>query len=102
MYCHKEDKRSVVEKIVFDFRCPLFLNIPSYCRLVVDPNDQCCKIPVCVTPAPEPTPGVRTPAPTATPGPGLTLAPNPNPQPSPTPQPKGNITIYKHLVITCK
>lgn len=78
---------SVITKLV-NFRCPLFLNIPSYCRMVVDPNDACCKIPVCVTPAP--TPDARTIAPTASPGPGSTIAPNPNPQPTPSPQPKGN------------
>ncbi|XP_052816208.1 uncharacterized protein LOC128242861 isoform X2 [Mya arenaria] len=68
-------------------RCPLFMNIPTYCRLVVDPNDQCCKVPVCVTPAPTPTPGPKTnPTPTMTVVgvPGSTSGTNP----PPTPQPK--------------
>ncbi|XP_060567789.1 mucin-2-like isoform X2 [Ruditapes philippinarum] len=59
-------------------RCPLFLNIPSYCRLVVDPNDACCKIPVCQkpTPAPVPTPSPQ-PQPTPAPVPGVST---PQPQ----------------------
>ncbi|XP_052233684.1 uncharacterized protein LOC127846468 isoform X4 [Dreissena polymorpha] len=73
-------------------RCPLFLNLPTYCRLVIDPNDACCKIPVCVTPAPTPEP--RTNPPTPAPTPGLPGQPTPSPQPTaqptpqPTPQPK--------------
>ncbi|KAL5022346.1 hypothetical protein ScPMuIL_001501 [Solemya velum] len=44
-------------------RCPLYMNIPSYCRLVVDTKDPCCKIPECRQPSMTPTP-----APTFGPG----------------------------------
>ncbi|WAR11992.1 SAS-like protein [Mya arenaria] len=74
------------------------MNIPTYCRLVVDPNDQCCKVPVCVTPAPTPTPGPKTnPTPTMTVVgvPGSTSGTNP----PPTPQPK-DVCVYNGKMYT--
>lgn len=101
-YTFESTNQSIALKlweICFFHRCPLFLNIPSYCRMVIDPNDSCCKIPVCQTEAPPtPAPTVTlnppfTPSPTGT---GPTPAPNPNPQPSPTPMPKGTC-----LMLSC-
>ncbi|XP_060570089.1 uncharacterized protein LOC132728460 isoform X2 [Ruditapes philippinarum] len=95
-------------------RCPRYPNIPTYCVMVQDPNDQCCKKPFCpnvvptpapnMTPAPTPSifnpspiPGMITPAPipgvsTLAPKPGLptnapkpgTVAPDPFLHPTPS------------------
>ncbi|KAK7505814.1 hypothetical protein BaRGS_00003085, partial [Batillaria attramentaria] len=63
-------------------RCERFPNLPTYCVLVYDPNDPCCKKPLCGDMRPIPT---TTPAPTApngdiiTPPPGaVPTTPNPN------------------------
>ena len=82
------------------FRCARYPNIPTYCVMVQDPNDQCCKKPFCPnvvpTPAPNmtpaPIPGIFTPSPipgqsTIAPVPGVsTLAPRPG-LPTQAPQP---------------
>lgn len=54
----------------FLFRCPSFNNLPDGCKMVVDPNDACCKVPEC--------PNVPTPAPFVQP----TLAPGVSPSPT--------------------
>lgn len=58
-------------------RCPPYINVPSYCVMVVDPNDACCKRPVCANPV------------TATPVPNPFSTPNPNPVLTPAPLTKG-------------
>ena len=57
--------------------------------MITDPNDACCKIPVCNTPAPTPNP-TPNPYPNPTIGPNPTAQPNPNPSVSPTPGPNPN------------
>ncbi|KAK3591361.1 hypothetical protein CHS0354_040323 [Potamilus streckersoni] len=60
-------------------RCSVYPSVPANCRLVSDPNDPCCKVPECATPAPTPKPPTYplnpTPGPlnTPTPGPGQTF-----------------------------
>ncbi|KAK3581064.1 hypothetical protein CHS0354_033850 [Potamilus streckersoni] len=86
-------------------RCPLYLSIPSYCRLIVDPKDSCCKSPECVIPtpthAPMPTPNLlptASPLPnhsTVSPPVNPTLVPNPQNTPvPPTPAPR-DVCVYK-------
>ncbi|XP_071091876.1 uncharacterized protein [Haliotis cracherodii] len=58
-------------------RCSVFLNPPPFCVMAVDPNDNCCKKPICnpltgLTPSPQ-----NTPAPT----PGISVAPGVSPTP---------------------
>ena len=53
------------------FRCPRYPSIPSYCVLVQDPKDPCCKTPSCSVKVPTPKPHVSpSPRPTQKPGPG--------------------------------
>ena len=74
-------------------RCPRYPQVPSYCILAQDPNDPCCKVPVCNTASPTPQPnGAPTTGPT--PPVGSTFPPTlmppvtPGPIPTPPPQPK--------------
>ena len=74
------------------FRCARYTNVPSFCTMIQDPNDACCRKPRCqyIAPTPAPNPNL-----TPSPQPGVsTLAPHPvstqAPQPgvsTPTPQP---------------
>ncbi|GFO23767.1 collagen alpha-4(vi) chain, partial [Plakobranchus ocellatus] len=57
--CRCED--ATLNQINCDQRCPDYANFPQMCRLMTDPNDACCHIPLCV-----PTPG-------ATPSPNMTV-----------------------------
>lgn len=44
------------------FRCPRYVNLPSYCTYQQDPNDSCCKIAKCdITKIPTPAPGTVAP-----------------------------------------
>ncbi|XP_041376878.1 uncharacterized protein LOC121389349 [Gigantopelta aegis] len=63
-------------------RCATHKQQPG-CRMVVDPSDACCRIPLCsLTPSPNMFP---------TPGPGQSPRPNPYPVPQPTIVPPGTI-----------
>ena len=89
------------------FRCAIYPQVPSNCRMVTDPADACCKIPECTqspTPAPNPQatpgpslqPGISTVSPPLS---GSSLSPKPgihtpNPQPTPVPQPKSKIQSH--------
>merc|ERR1719242_263465 len=70
-------------------RCSPYPNVPSYCVMVQDPQDQCCEKPSCpglVPPTPRPTPG---PGPNTNnpPTPGPSFGPGPNTQPPVTNSP---------------
>ena len=64
-------------------RCPQWPQLPSGCYLTTDPNDQCCKKPICEQKVLTPPPSyVPTPKPTYYPG-----QPTPSPQPTQPPTP---------------
>lgn len=62
-------------------RCQKFPNLPNYCVLVQDPNDQCCGVPYCGNPK-NPTPLASIPPQYQTMPPTTPMYVNPN-QPSP-------------------
>ncbi|KAK7491400.1 hypothetical protein BaRGS_00017378, partial [Batillaria attramentaria] len=71
-------------------------SVPSYCKLLRDPKDQCCMVPICPT--------AEIPVSTLTPAPGeSTIAPSPggSPNPSPTlvPVPK-DVCVYNGRTYT--
>ncbi|XP_070202959.1 uncharacterized protein [Littorina saxatilis] len=76
-------------------RCPSYDSLPPECKLVTDPEDQCCLIPQCKVPTAVPTnaPQPKTPIPTPPPIPGVsTFSPPPigltlTPKPSTTARP---------------
>lgn len=83
--------------VLVDDRCIRYLNVPGYCTMVVDPDDSCCRKPLC----PE-LQTLQTPTGTPTAGPELTptgntpsLAPGTGPVPTsntrvtPAPKPVG-------------
>ena len=99
----------------YHFRCARYPSIPSFCTMVQDPNDACCREPKCqyiaptpvprITPSPQPGVSIPTPSPgsqTAAPSPGSqTASPrpgNPTPAPSPggqpTPAPRSKRTYW--------
>lgn len=64
-----EWKREFIS-LFLPYRCPQYTSVPAGCTLETDPNDPCCRKPVCVS--------------LPTPAPSVTLAPNPlNPNPTP-------------------
>lgn len=73
------------------FRCPRYVNLPSYCTYAQDPNDPCCQVVSCnpsLTPTPRPltvTPGSPTPG-------SQTVTPN-NPSFTGTGQPASPTSI---------
>ncbi|XP_076111939.1 uncharacterized protein LOC143080127 isoform X2 [Mytilus galloprovincialis] len=73
-----------------DDRCPQWPQLPQGCSLTTDPNDVCCKKPIC-------TPEVMTPPPTYVPTVAPTLFPN---QPTPSPQPTQPPTPYTFTLPT--
>lgn len=83
-------------------RCQKFPNLPNYCVLVQDPNDQCCGVPYCGNPK-NPTPLASIPPQYQTMPPTTPMYVNPN-QPSPisgsnTPAPvNGQYSILESLV----
>lgn len=66
---------------IFLCRCQKFPNLPNYCVLVQDPNDQCCGVPYCGNPN-NPTPLASIPPQYQTMPPTTPIYVNPN-QPSP-------------------
>lgn len=100
------------------FRCPSYNNVPSNCKMITDPNDNCCLVPQCnvfTTPSPvifQPGTGptVNGQNPSTTPAPIIvipTYVPavisgssnnNPNPGTSGTSS-KCNIMQYWNLII---
>lgn len=91
----------VFYEFVLLFRCPVYTDIPTTCRLVKNPRKPCCQIPECysiatqkptpgVTISPKPYTGPVTPTPTPYVGP-ITPSPKPSipltPSGTPTPQP---------------
>ncbi|XP_076111945.1 uncharacterized protein LOC143080130 isoform X2 [Mytilus galloprovincialis] len=73
-----------------DDRCPQWPQLPQGCSLTTDPNDVCCKKPIC-------TPEVMTPPTLYVPTPNPTSYPN---QPTPSPQPTQPPTPYTFTLPT--
>lgn len=101
---HEVNLSELVKNILFSlfyFRCPRYPQIPSYCVLVQDKNDQCCKVPSCSILAPTPNPPFNpTPKPgqpTLVPGMGTTLSPIMTP-PTQAPQP----VVKGEFQVSCK
>ena len=85
-------------------RCFKIPQLPSYCTLIQDPQNQCCQLPYCQAPTPSPNKQL-TPRPGLNPSVGPTLKPNPlnTPTPGPgqttlAPRPKG---MLKVVIVTC-
>ncbi|XP_078338507.1 uncharacterized protein LOC111134355 isoform X1 [Crassostrea virginica] len=79
-------------------RCQKYPNLPNYCQLVQDPNDQCCGVPYCGNPN-NPTPLANIPSQYQTMPPTTPMYVNPN-QPSPiggtnTPSTSNGFCVYK-------